>query len=559
MINRGIKYEDIYHYLNTDSDYDILSPLLIARIEEAAKLLIKHISLGSKIFIQVDADCDGYTSAALLINYLNKIFPSFTQSNISYRLHEGKQHGIILDTIPAGTKLVICPDSSSNDYEEHKALQEKGIDVLVIDHHEAEKVSEYACVLNNQLCDYPTKSLSGVGMVYKFCSYLDILLNKNEATSLLDLVAVGMVADMMDLRDFETKHLIQLGLKNIQNPFLKAMIAKQEYSLGSTITPIGIAFYIAPYINAITRSGTLDEKLVVFESMLEFRAYELIPSTKRGCKGDTEVKVEQACRNCVNVKNRQAKACDANLVIIQDLIEKDKLLDNKVLAIVLPSNVEVNKNLNGLIANQLMSEYQRPVFVLTQTDHEGTPWVEGSARNFDKAGIKNLRSMLEMCPYVEYAEGHESAFGIGLYASDFNHFIYWCNEVFKNKDFTPKYDVDFIYQAQTIKDIDIMNIAMYKELWGQGINEPLVVIENVNISKDQITLMKRNTLKITLPNSKLSFIKFGSSEEEFNELYSSTGYINVNILGRCDINSWNDSPQIRIVDYEIVKKSQYYF
>ena len=92
-----------------------------------------------------------------------------------------------------------------------------------------------------------------------------------------------------------------------------------------------------------------------------------------------------------------------------------------------------------------------------------------------------------------------------------------------------------------------------------GINEPLVVIENVNISKDQIALMKRNTLKITLPNSKLSFIKFGSSEEEFNELYSSTGYINVNILGRCDINSWNDSPQIRIVDYEIVKKSQYYF
>ena len=54
LINRGIKYEDIYHYLNTDSDYDILSPLLIARIEEAAKLLIKHISLGSKIFIQVD-------------------------------------------------------------------------------------------------------------------------------------------------------------------------------------------------------------------------------------------------------------------------------------------------------------------------------------------------------------------------------------------------------------------------------------------------------------------------------------------------------------------------
>ena len=89
-------------------------------------------------------------------------------------------------------KLVIAPDSSSNDYEVHQQLKEKGIDVLVIDHHEADKISENACVINNQLCDYPTKSLSGVGMVYKFCSYLDSLLNKDYAEQFLDLVALGI-------------------------------------------------------------------------------------------------------------------------------------------------------------------------------------------------------------------------------------------------------------------------------------------------------------------------------------------------------------------------------
>jgi single-stranded-DNA-specific exonuclease len=82
------------------------------------------------------------------------------------------------------------------------------MDILIIDHHKAPKVSECACVINNQLCDYPTKSLSGVGMVYKFCCYLDELLKVNYANEYLDLVAVGMVADMMDLRDFETKHLM---------------------------------------------------------------------------------------------------------------------------------------------------------------------------------------------------------------------------------------------------------------------------------------------------------------------------------------------------------------
>lgn len=118
LINRGIDLEDVRHYLNT-SDTDILNPALLSFIEDGVRMLINHINQGDKIFIQIDSDCDGYTSAALLINYLNSLFPGFTQSNISYRVHEGKQHGLILDTIPKDVKLVIAPDSSSNDYEVH--------------------------------------------------------------------------------------------------------------------------------------------------------------------------------------------------------------------------------------------------------------------------------------------------------------------------------------------------------------------------------------------------------------------------------------------------------
>lgn len=210
----------------------------------------------------------------MLINYLNCIAPYYTQNNISYRLHNGKEHGIIPDTIPTDVKLVIAPDSSSNDYEEHKILYDKGIDVLVIDHHEAEKISEYACIINNQLCSYPTKSLSGVGMVYKFCSYLDSLLNVDYANYFLDLVALGLVADMMDMRDFETRHLITLGLQNIRNPYFYEMVRKNEFSLRDGVTPIGVAFYIAPYVNATVRMGDPIEKLTLFESMLDFKGYE---------------------------------------------------------------------------------------------------------------------------------------------------------------------------------------------------------------------------------------------------------------------------------------------
>lgn len=188
---RGIPPEDIEHYLHT-TDADIISPDEIMNIDAGVKMLISHLAQKDKIFIQVDSDCDGFTSAACLMNYLNCLFPGSVQNNFYYRIHTGKQHGIIVDTIPEDVKLVIAPDSSSNDYEQHKILHDRGCDVLVIDHHEAEKISEYACVINNQLCDYPNKTLSGVGMAYKFCSRMDEIIGCNYANEFLDLVALGL-------------------------------------------------------------------------------------------------------------------------------------------------------------------------------------------------------------------------------------------------------------------------------------------------------------------------------------------------------------------------------
>ena len=223
--------------------------------------------------------------------------------------------------------------------------------MLVIDHHEADQESQYACIINNQTCDYPTKSLSGVGMVYKFCCYLDSLLGINQADEYLDLVALGLIADMVSMKDFETKHLVEKGLRDLKNPYFKMMVEKNAYSIGSELTPFGVAFYVAPYVNATIRVGTQDEKLMLFESMLDHRGYELIPSTKRGCKGQTETRVEQACRNCTNIKNRQTKARDASLEIIERIIEEKNLLENKILAIKLDAGCAVDKNLTGLVAN----------------------------------------------------------------------------------------------------------------------------------------------------------------------------------------------------------------
>lgn len=183
-------------------------------MREGAVMLLNHIGQNDKIFLLVDPDCDGITSSALFLNYLHNLFPNYVENNIIYTFPKGKEHGIKCEMVPDDIKLVILIDSSSNTYDEHKVLKEKGIDVLVLDHHEAPKISNDACIINNQLCDYPTKSLSGVGIAYKFCSYIDKFLDNKFANNYLDLLALGCIADVMNLREnCEIWHLVSKGLK----------------------------------------------------------------------------------------------------------------------------------------------------------------------------------------------------------------------------------------------------------------------------------------------------------------------------------------------------------
>lgn len=553
--NRGI--QDVQHYLNTD-DSDILDPLLLDNMERGAKMLVSHIKNEDKIYVQVDADVDGVTSSALLLNYLHKLFPNYTETKISYGQHEGKQHGIELDLIPDDVQLVIVPDAGTNDIEQFAELAKKSIDVLCLDHHICnEEPSSIACIINNQTCDYPNKTLSGVGIVYKFCCYLDTILGVNYANDFLDLVAVGMVSDMMSLQEYETRRLVDKGLAQIRNPFLSGMIEKNAYQLGEQVTPFGVSFYIAPYINAVIRVGTAEEKELLFESMLDFKAFEQIPSTKRGCKGQFETRIEQACRQCVNIKNRQTKTRDASLNDIEEIIKNQNLLENKVLVIQL---AEAQKtNLTGLLANQEMAKYQRPVLILSPTEDEGgkLSW-SGSMRGPSNT-VESWKSFFEGSGLVNWVQGHTHAAGISIPKENITSFVEYCNSALKDFDFSPKYRVDFIYKSpKEIEEADFYSLMEYKNIYGQAVEEPLIVIENVVITKDNLKVMKANTVKFSLTDS-IEAIKFKVSDQEIDNLSTTSGCVIINVLGVIEKNTWNNQPQLIVREYEIIDRQEYYF
>lgn len=555
LTNRGIKFEDINHYLNT-TDNDILNPLLLDNLRPAAQMLLTHIINMDKICLLFDTDLDGYASGSALINYLYRLFPTFVKNKVIYQTNEGKKHGIILDTIPQDIKLLIVPDAGSNDIEQCQKLKEKGIDVLILDHHICQEVNPYACVVNNQMCDYPTKSLCGAGVVYKFCQYIDSLLETTYSDDILDLVALGLIGDVMDIRDFETKRLVDKGLARPKNPFFTTMIEKQAFSLKGELTPIGVAFYIVPFINATVRMGTNEEKMLVFESLLDFKGREMIPSTKRGAKGEFETRAEQACRLATNLKSHQQKDRDNALEIIETLIEEQHLLDHKVVAIRLDEEHSINRNLTGLVANVIMGKYKHPVLLLNKTvDELGIVQWEGSARNVGNTKFEDFRGFLEDSGLVEYAQGHEAAFGVGILDEKFDKLIDYCDEQLAQYDFSSCFKVDFIFEGTYLKPEEILDIANLGYLWGTNIEEPYVAIENVKITNN-ITLMspdKNPTMKIILPNG-ISLIKFKSSIEEVNKLKNSNGLTTkITIVGRCAANTWNGitTAQVMIEDYEI--------
>ena len=204
-----------------------------------------------------------------------------------------------------------------------------------------------------------------------------------------------------------------------------------------------------------------------------------------------------------------------------------------------------------------MAKYCRPCCILTLRDGI----YEGSARVYEKGTVKDFKNVCEQTGLIEYAQGHMSAFGLGVAKENLAKFIETLDDILI--DFTPdsSYFVDFIYENKDIPDKDILTIASMNDLWGQGVAEPYIAITHLKLTKDMITLMSPGahpTLKFSV--NKIGIIKFKASQEEYEQLIAD-GYVELNIIGRCAKNEWHGriAPQILVTDYEIISKSDYDF
>ena len=498
--------------------------------------------------ILIDPDNDGFTSFAILYQYLKRLNP---EKEIEYFVHSAKQHGLE-DTYQVFQdkeySVVFLPDSSSNDGVFAKEINAP---ICVIDHHEIDnEPSDNMIVINNQSsAKYKNKYLSGAGMVWQFCRAMDYYFGHEWAYDYTDLAAVGICGDAMSGLEIENQYIWSYGFSHINNFFLKTLIDKQNFSMKGIVNPTTVAFYISPLLNAVTRVGTTEEKLHMAEAFIN--GEKLIPSNKKGHKGELVALAAEATRECVNAKSRQARILDNIEEKIDIKINKKDLLINKVLFVELDDDDDFPSTLNGLLATRLTNKYSRPTIVARAND-DG--YIRGSARAIKTENMDSFKQYLEESEMFEYVLGHPLAFGCSISSYNLDKFFSYSNDSLKDVELGEKcYSVNFIRDAMD-NDIDnlIRDVGEYEYIWSNQNDEPTLYIDNIILSTNEIQIIGTNRDTVKFTKNGITYIKF-KANELIDELSGMKNII-MKIVGRCNINEWNGikNPQIIIDDYEII-------
>ena len=550
LSNRNIEDPNTYLSLTKDNVHHYS---LLENIAKAKNLLLEMIKNKGKIGIIIDPDGDGYISASILYQYLAR---NYDQPKLSYFIHTKKQHGIgdlLSQILKSKIDLLIVPDAGTNDVKECKILQEKNIQIIILDHHQVEEENPYAVVVNNQLGNYPNKYLSGAGVTKKFLESLDDEL-WDDSSDFDDLVAISIIADSMSILEYENRYLVTKGLKNIKNKFIEAIIEKQSYSIGNTdnINVNVVAFYISPLINALIRSGSLEEKELMFRAFINDP--ETFPYKKRNGEEIQETIQEMVARLATNLKAKQNREIDKSLEYLRGLIDKNKWNENKILFVDADG---VDYSFTGLTAMKLASEYQKPCLLI----RKGRDNIfAGSARNYGNQ-IENLKDYLLETGLFEYAQGHPSSFGLGIKIENIKPALEKINEELKDINFG-----EFIHYVDFEIDIENLTIEIIKDMnelydyYGNGIEESLVLIRNIPVNTNDIELMGKteDTWKF-LYNNEIQFIKFKNNQDDAilqaRQNDWSGAHLNINAICKLSINEYGGIrvPQCIVVDYEVVE------
>ncbi len=398
LLRRGIsRPEDVEAFLHPDANPSTPFP----DIEKAVDRISAAIRKGEKICVWGDFDVDGQTSTTLLVQTLRAL-----NANVVYYIPiRGKEsHGVHIESlkpiIDNGAKLIVTCDTGITAHEAIDYANSRGVDVVVTDHHDlGETLPNSKAIVNPKLLseDHPLKYLAGVGVAYKLAEALLIENRKSEIENLLDLVALGLIADVALLKG-ETRSLAQKGIQALRKTNrlgLKVMAELASAPL-DTLTEETIGFTFAPRLNALGRLGDANPAVELLLTQDSARA-RVLAAQIEGLNMQRRMLTSQVFQ-----------AAEAQLKANPALLEEP--------AIVL-SHPGWPGGVVGIVANKLVERYHKPAILLNESD-DGI--MRGSARSIE--GLHITEAIATQKEILRGFGGHPMAAGMSFDADKLNDF-----------------------------------------------------------------------------------------------------------------------------------------
>lgn len=493
LVSRGItEYEDVEEFF--DTDFSFCDPYLITDMDKAVERIEKAIENFEKICVYGDYDCDGVTSTALMYSYLTS-----RGADVIYYIPDritegyGMSCGAVDKLHAQGVKLIVTVDNGISAIEEIEYANSLGIETVVTDHHKAgDMLPNAAAVVDPHRpdCNLHFKEWAGVGVAFKLVSAME----KGDYFSVLadyaDIIAVGTVADVVDLKD-ENRALVKYGVAKINSTPCNGINALRQIAGVSEkpLNAVGISYSLAPRINAAGRmeSAVTALKLLLCDNLAE------------------ALDIAEQVDNC----NRQRHTLENEIMeaAVKQIESNEKL---KHLRVIVVCGEGWHHGVIGIVAARITEKYGKPSIVVTFDGQDGT----GSARSIDGFSVYDAIKYCEAD--LTHFGGHTMAAGLGLKRDNYDNFVNRINEYAKQcETAVPTLTLDCKLNPAYI------NMALVESLealepFGAGNAQPLFGIFGVRLAGIKpLGEGKHLRLSFAKGNTQFSAMKFSTALNEF--------------------------------------------
>ena len=447
-------------------------PYLMYDMQKAVDRINEAIDNEEKILVYGDYDADGITSTVLLVETLISLGANVS-SYIPNRFEEGygPNKEAFTKIINSGISLIITVDNGIAGVEEVELANELGCDVIITDHHKIQDIipNAYAIIHpEHPEGDYPFKKLAGVGVAFKLAhALLEIF-----PDFLLDLVAIGTIADMVSITD-ENRIFVKQGLELLnEDPRIGLKMLLELSNINSKIDEQTVGFYIAPKLNSIGRMDSA--KLGLSFLMAEDAA-------------NARVLAEQIEK--FNIERKQVTE-----EIVKDVIDKIETSDKKNKNVIMISG-DYHEGVLGIVASNIVEKYQKPVFIMNSK--EGI--LKGSARSIYDFNIYTAMNKISDL-FIAFG-GHTLAAGFSFDEVNLNKIEDFLDNEYEN--YKQNNELKSTKNIAIVTSLEEISYQFFNSLealkpYGMDFEKPTILIENSMVLNKTYFGSEKQYLRLTI-------------------------------------------------------------